>query len=151
MARIESSVTSVSWIPLDAMEGVQGLVADLGVGRWDLPPPDQLENLDELIAADAIRFANELRAWIEVEDGVITGYGHLGKGRMGQSIPKAGSRQIAFAAVALPDLRPDPKSTSHQSASYRPPGDEPGCRCLDASIAGRSCNSPRPRPGRRWP
>jgi CRP-like cAMP-binding protein len=109
MARIESSVTSVSWIPLDAMEGVQGLVADLGVGHWDLPPPDQLENLDELIAADAIRFANELRAWIEVEDGVITRYGHLGKGRMGQSLLKAGSRQIAFAAVALPDLRPDPE------------------------------------------
>jgi CRP-like cAMP-binding protein len=109
MARIESSVTSVSWIPLDAMEGVQGLVADLGVGRWDLPPPDQLENLDELIAADVIRFANELRAWIEVEDGVITRYGHIGKGRMGQSILRAGSRQIAFAAVALPDLRPDPE------------------------------------------
>src|SRR5512132_1439354 len=109
MARIESSVTSVSWIPLDAMEGVRGLVADLGVGHWDLPPPEQLENLDELIAADAIRFANELRAWIEVEDGVITGRGHLGKGRMGQSILKAGSRQIAFAAVALPDLRPDPE------------------------------------------
>jgi CRP-like cAMP-binding protein len=109
MARIESSVTSVSWIPLDAMEGVRGLVADLGVGHWDLPPPDQLENLDELIAADAIRFANQLRAWIEVEDGVITRYGHLGKGRMGQSILRAGSRQIAFAAVALPDLRPDPQ------------------------------------------
>jgi CRP-like cAMP-binding protein len=109
MARIESSVTSVSWIPLDAMEGVRGLVADLGVGHWDLPPPEQLENLDELIAADAIRFANQLRAWIEVEDGVITGYGHLGKGRMGQSILRAGSRQIAFATVALPDLRPDPQ------------------------------------------
>jgi CRP-like cAMP-binding protein len=109
MARIESSVTSVSWIPLDAMEGVRGLVADLGVGHWDLPPPDQLENLDELIAADAIRFANQLRAWVEVEGGQITRYGQVGTGRMGQSIPKAGSRQIAFAAVALPDLRPDPQ------------------------------------------
>jgi hypothetical protein len=66
MVRIESSVTSVSWIPLDAMEGIRGLVADVGVGHWDLPPPDQLEDLDELIAADAIRFANELRAWIAV-------------------------------------------------------------------------------------
>jgi CRP-like cAMP-binding protein len=109
MARIESSMTSVSWIPLNAIEGVRGLVGDLGVGHWDLPPPEQLENLDELIAADAIRFANELRAWIEVEGGQITGYGHLGKGRMGQSILQAGSRQIAFAAVTLPDLRPDPQ------------------------------------------
>jgi CRP-like cAMP-binding protein len=109
MARIESSVTSVSWIPLDAMEGVRGLVADLGVGHWDLPPPDQLQNLDELIAADAIRFANKLRAWIEVEGGRITRYGQVGKGWMGPSILHAGSRQIAFAAVALPDLRPDPE------------------------------------------
>jgi hypothetical protein len=80
MARIESSVTSVSWIPWDAMEGVRGLITDLGVGHWDLPPPDQLENLDELIDADAIRFANELRAWVEVEGGHITRYGHLGNG-----------------------------------------------------------------------
>jgi CRP-like cAMP-binding protein len=109
MARIESSVTSVSWIPLDAMEGVRGLVVDLGVGHWDLPPPDRLENLDDLIGADAIRFANELRAWIDVEDGRIVGYRHLGKGRIGQTVLRAGSRQIAFPAVALPDLRPDPE------------------------------------------
>ena len=102
MARIESSVTSVSWIPWDAMEGVRGLITDLGVGHWDLPPPDQLENLDELIDADAIRFANELRAWVEVEGGHITRYGHLGNGRMGQSTLVAESRQVAFAAVALP-------------------------------------------------
>ena len=108
MARIESSVTSVSWIPWDAMEGVRGLITDLGVGHWDLPPPDQLENLDELIDADAIRFANDLRAWVEVEGGHITRYGHLGNGRMGQSTLVAESRQVAFAAVALPDLRPDP-------------------------------------------
>jgi CRP-like cAMP-binding protein len=109
MARIESSVTSVSWIPWDAMEGVRGLITDLGVGHWDLPPPDQLENLDELIDADAIRFANDLRAWVEVEGGHITRYGHLGNGRMGQSTLVAESRQVAFAAVALPDLRPDPE------------------------------------------
>ena len=137
MARIESSVTSVSWIPWDAMEGVRGLVADLGVGRWDFPPPDQLENLDELIAADAIRFANELRAWIEVEDGVITGYGPLGKGRMSQSILRAGSRQIAFAAVALPNLRPDPQvdltsvrfvQTTHPAHGLDDPGPDHPCR-----------------------
>jgi hypothetical protein len=30
------------------------------------------------LAADAVRFANELRAWVEVEDGRVTGHGHLG-------------------------------------------------------------------------
>jgi CRP-like cAMP-binding protein len=109
MARIESSVTSVSWIPLDAMQGLQKLAADLRVGHWDLPPPDRLDNLDELIAADAIRFANELRAWIDVDRGRITGYGHLGGGRMGRTTLRAGSRQAVFPAVALPDRRPEPE------------------------------------------
>ena len=52
MTRVESSVTALSWIPLDAMEGMGKLAADLGVSHWDLPPPDRLDNLDDLIAAD---------------------------------------------------------------------------------------------------
>ena len=109
MARIESSVTSVSWIPLDAMQGLPKLVADLQIGHWDLPPPDRLDSLDELIAADAIRFANELRAWIDVDGGCITGYGRLGGGRMSRTTLRAGSRQAVFPAIALPDRRPDPE------------------------------------------
>jgi hypothetical protein len=59
MARIESSVTSVSWIPLNAMQGIQKLAADLKASHWDPPPPDRLDSLDDLMAADAIRFAND--------------------------------------------------------------------------------------------
>ncbi len=109
MTRVESSVTALSWIPLDAMEGMGKLAADLGVSHWDLPPPDRLDNLDDLIAADAIRLANELRAWIEVEDGRISSYGQLGKGRIGRTTLRAGRRQVVFPAVALPDLRPAPE------------------------------------------
>jgi CRP-like cAMP-binding protein len=109
MARVESSVTSLSWIPIDAMQGVGKLAVGLGVGQWDLPPPDRLEHLDELLAADAVRCANQLRAWIEVEDGRVTGYGHLGRGHFGRSSLRAGPRQLTFPAVALPDLRPDPE------------------------------------------
>jgi hypothetical protein len=43
------------WIPLDAMEGIRGLIADLGVGHSDLPPSNHLQNLVKLIAGDAIR------------------------------------------------------------------------------------------------
>jgi CRP-like cAMP-binding protein len=109
MARVESSVTSLSWIPMDAMEGMGRLAADLGVSHWDLPPPDRLDNPDDLFTADAVRFANELRAWIDVEDGQIMGYGHLGKGRIGRTTLRAGSRQLVFPAVPLPDLRPAPE------------------------------------------
>jgi hypothetical protein len=92
MTRVESSVTALSWIPRDAMEGMGKLAADLGVSHWDLPPPDRLDNLDDLIAADAIRLANELRAWIEVEDGQIRCYGQLGQGRIGRTTLRAGPR-----------------------------------------------------------
>jgi CRP-like cAMP-binding protein len=109
MARIESSVTSVSWIPLDAMQGLQKLAADLRVSQWDLPPPDRLDNLDELIATGAIRFANQLRAWVEVEGGRITAHGSLGGGRMCATTLRAGSRQAVFPAVGLPDLQPEPE------------------------------------------
>ena len=109
MTRVESSVTALSWIPRDAMEGMGKLAADLGVSHWDLPPPDRLDNLDDLIAADAIRLANELRAWIEVEDGKIRRYGQLGQGRIGRTTLRAGPRQVVFPAVAFPDLRPAPE------------------------------------------
>jgi CRP-like cAMP-binding protein len=109
MARVESSVTSLSWIPMDAMRGVGKLAADLGIGRWDPPPPDRLGSLEELLAAGGIRFANQLRAWIEVEDGRITGHGQLGGGRVGPTTLRAGPRELEFPAAALPDLRPDPR------------------------------------------
>jgi CRP-like cAMP-binding protein len=109
MARIESSVTSVSWIPLDAMQGLQKLAADLQISHWDLPPPERLDSLDDLIAADAIRFANELRVWVDVEDGRITGHGRLGGCRIGRTL-QVGFNEVAFSAVALPDLCPDPET-----------------------------------------
>jgi len=90
------------------MEGIRKLAVDLGLAQWDLPPPDRLDDLDELLAADAVRFANELRAWIEVDGGRIVGYGQLGAGRTGQTMLWAGPRQVMFPAVALPDLRPRP-------------------------------------------
>ena len=64
--RIESSVISVSWIPREAIEGVVKLPFELGVAR-DLPPPDRLDDLEGLLGS-SIRFANELRAFIEVDD-----------------------------------------------------------------------------------
>jgi hypothetical protein len=84
--RIESSVTSVSWIPREAIEGMVKLPFELGVAHYDLPPPDRLDDLEGLLESSAIRFANELRAWVEVDDnGRVTGYGHLGRGHMGHT------------------------------------------------------------------
>src|SRR5437773_2750154 len=88
--RFESSVTSVSWIPREAVEGYTRLPWDLGIAHYDMPPPDTLDDLPGLLASDAARLANQLRAWVEVEDGRITRRGQAGRGLIGRT------RMIAF-------------------------------------------------------
>ena len=66
--RIESSVTAISWIPSEAVEGLPKLPFTMGVAHYDDPPPDVIEDLDAMREADAFREANELRAYIEVAD-----------------------------------------------------------------------------------
>jgi len=106
--RIESSVTSISWIPSEAIEGLAKLTFDLGVTHYDEVPPDQIVDLEELRLTDRFREANELRAYIDVEDGRIVGYGQLGQGHIGATTVRVGPGAIRFPAVHLPDIRPEP-------------------------------------------
>jgi len=107
--RIETSVTSISWIPSEAIEGPSKIPFEFGVTHYDRPPPDTIDDLEELRKQDRFREANELRAFIEVEDGRIVGFGHLGKGHIGATTVKLGPAAVRFPAVHLPDLRPDPE------------------------------------------
>jgi hypothetical protein len=106
--RIESSVTSISWIPSEAVRGMTKLPFEMGVAHYDVAPPDVVEDLDALREADRFRFANHLRAWIEVEGGRITDHGCSGGGQIGATTMRLGGRVATFAAVAFPDRRPDP-------------------------------------------
>ena len=108
--RIESSVTAISWIPSEAVEGLPKLPFSFGVAHYDDPPPERLESLDALREADAFREANELRAFIEVDDaGAIVDYGHLGGGYIGVTRVKLGPRELTIPAVAYPTLQPEPQ------------------------------------------
>ena len=107
--RIEASTTCLSWIPPQAVEGAFKVPFGLGVAHYDKPPPESDPDVEALLAADAIRFANELRAWIDVEDGQVTGYGMTGGGRLGSTTVRLGSRGLTFAGVALPDLPAPPE------------------------------------------
>jgi hypothetical protein len=107
--RIESSVTSVTWIPSEAIEGMPKLPFELGVAHYDQPPPETLGNLDKLRDADAFREANELRAWIEVQGGRIVDYGHEGRGLIGVTRIRLGPGRLAFPAVAFPLIQPEPE------------------------------------------
>jgi cyclic nucleotide-binding protein len=109
--RYESCVTSVSWIPSEAVTGATRAAFDAGLSHYDEPPPATLGDLEELRAAGRFRFANLLRAWIDVDgSGRITGGGYGGGGGlMGSTTVRLGSLSHSFQAVALPDLRPEPE------------------------------------------
>ncbi|MFN2464807.1 MAG: cyclic nucleotide-binding domain-containing protein [Candidatus Dormibacteria bacterium] len=110
--RIQSSVTSISWIPSEAITGMFRMPFDIGVSHYDEPPPKELTDLDELRRADRFRFANRLSAWIEVEEGRITGYGQDGSGLIGATTVSLGGRSLTVTAASFPDRRPDPTVTT---------------------------------------
>ena len=124
--RFESSVTSVSWIPREAIEGYTRLPWQLGIAHYDLPPPDVLDDLQALVDADAIRFANELRAFVDVEEGRVVGYGQSGRGHIGGTRVQLGTVRARFPAVAFPELRPAPEVGGDRVRFMQTAGGRPG-------------------------
>ncbi|MGI8609435.1 MAG: cyclic nucleotide-binding domain-containing protein [Candidatus Dormibacteria bacterium] len=110
--RIESSVTSLSWIPSEAISGMYRLPFDMGLNHYDESPPERIADLQELRRQDRFRFANHLAAWIDVEDGQIVDFGHSGGGLIGATVVKLGGRSMSVAAAAFPDRRPEPTVTA---------------------------------------
>src|SRR4051812_2430545 len=108
--RRSSSITSVSWIPSEAIPGLMKLPFSMGVGHYDAPPSAQLGDLATWRDADLFRFANRLAAWIEVDDsGRITGQGHTGGGLIGSTTVRLGPKAVTFAAISYPDLQNEPE------------------------------------------
>jgi len=115
--RMESSVTSLSWIPSEAVTGANKPMFEFGIAHYDEPPPDVLGDITEMAAADAFRFANRLTAWVDVEGGRIVGAGYGDGGVMGSTTVRLGGKGITFAAVELPQLREEPVVTA-ESATF---------------------------------
>lgn len=108
--RIESSVTSLSWIPSEAIQSVLvALPFDMGIGRYDMPPPEVIEDFDQLRASEAFRFANLLRAYAEIEDGKVVDAGYVGDAHLSVTRMKLGPREIVFEPTPLPPIRRDPE------------------------------------------
>jgi Cyclic nucleotide-binding domain len=109
--RVESSVTSISWIPSEAIEGMPKVPFELGIGHYDPPPPDSLQEGDLVALRDADRFreANELKAWLEVEAGQIVGYGYDGGGYVGSTGFNLGVKKLVIPGVAFDVLRAEPE------------------------------------------
>ena len=108
--RHSSSVTSVSWIPSEAIPGPMKIPFSLGIGHYDPPLPGELGDLVEWRDADRFRFANNLAAWIEVDDGgTITDCGHTGQGLIGSTTLRLGPSSVTFTAFSYPDLQNEPE------------------------------------------
>ena len=107
--RTESSVTSLSWIPSEAVRGGTRVAFDKGFTHYDDPPPDVIEDLEALRLADRFRFANVLSAFVESDaDGTITDYGYTGGGLMGSTTVALAGLNKQFEAVALPVIQQPP-------------------------------------------
>ena len=110
--RIERSITTISWIPSEAFEGIAKLGTKLGVAHYDPPPPDDISapgTLERLRDADGFRFANRLHVWVDVEDGRIVDHGYSGSGFIGATTINVGVTEVTVPAVALPDRRLEPE------------------------------------------
>ena len=108
--RIESSVTSITWIPSEAIEGMPKLPFEWGLAHYDEPPHDRLVDIDAMHENDLFREANELKAWIEAdEDGTIRDCGYSGGGRIGVTRLKLFRRELTFPAVQYPAIQAEPE------------------------------------------
>jgi len=109
--KFESSVTAVSWIPFEAVKGFLAVPFDMGLAHYDEPLPSRLDDLDDWHRKDLFRECNELKGWIEVEDGKISAWGQHGGGRIGVTRLKIGPKTLTVKAKAMPDIRPEPVVT----------------------------------------
>jgi hypothetical protein len=109
--RIESSVTAISWIPSEAIEGMPKIPFELGIGHYDEPPPDTLSegDLERLRDADRFREANVLKGWVEVEDGKIVDAGYEGGGLVGSTTFRLGLKDLVFQGIPFETLQQEPE------------------------------------------
>ncbi|HEY7004607.1 MAG TPA: cyclic nucleotide-binding domain-containing protein [Gaiellaceae bacterium] len=126
--RIESAVTAISWIPSEAIQGMPKIPFELGIGHYDEPPPGHLEQADlaRLRDEDRFREANDLRAWIEVEDGKIVDFGHEGDGYVGTTTFKFGPKNLVFQGVAFEILRPETEVRDTEARFFQTVGGRAG-------------------------
>jgi hypothetical protein len=117
---------SVSWIPTEAMSGPLRVPVDLGLGHYDDPLPDHIDDIESLREADRFRFANELRAWIDVEHDRVVDAGYSAGGHMGATTVSLGVGSITIPAVEFPDIRKEPIITATSATFTQTAGGRTG-------------------------
>ena len=86
--RRQSSTTSLSWIPSEAIEGSMRIPFDKSMAQYDSPRPDRVRDVEALRDADRFRFANVRSAWVETDRAEeIERLGYSGGGMMQRQAP----------------------------------------------------------------
>ena len=101
-------MTSISWLPADAVKALAQLPFDIGSPDFDSQLPNEFTDLDEVMATFSCRFVNQLTAWIDVGDaGEILEAGYRGGGRTGTL--EHPSRRYLFLEAPMADVQPPPE------------------------------------------
>ena len=129
--RIESSVTSVSWIPSEAITGMPKSVFEVGFTHYDDPLPDVLGadvrgSLEQWRDENRFRFANQLSAWIEVEGDQIVDAGYSGGGMIGVTTVKLATKTATVETFPLPDIQEPPEITATSARFVQTAGGRTG-------------------------
>lgn len=140
--RQEATVMSVSWIPSESVGGLLRGGFDRGFSHYDDPPPDRIRGaaeVEELRAADRLRFANIVSAWVEVEAGRVTASGWSEDGGlvMGSTTVRVSRLGATFRGYSLPVLRSEAEVLDDQVTFVQ-------------TVGGRTA-LPLPRPVRHAP
>jgi hypothetical protein len=135
--RIEKQATSLSWIPSESIPGLLRLPFKRGVMHYDPPPPLTLTDLDARRERGELRFANRLRAYVEVDNGRVTSCGYLGGIMPGLTPVTVGPLRVLLPAKPNPDIQWAPVVTDDSVTFTQTAGCRPGFSFV--------------RPSLRWP
>jgi hypothetical protein len=108
--RVEGSVTTISWVPSEAVERDARAGLRLGTTSADDAPPAELgPDIDATLDAvsDQYRFANHLWAFAEFDDdGEVRRYGERGTGRLGRRAVRG--VDLSIGTIPMPERRGEP-------------------------------------------
>lgn len=124
--RIERRATSISWIPSDSIPGLLRVPFARGIMHYDPPPPLTLTDVEGMRQRGEFRFANRVGAYIDVDDGRITGCGYTGDNLMGLTPITAGPLQIRLPTKANRLIQWQPAVTATHATFVQTAGGRPG-------------------------
>ena len=124
--RIERSVTSISWIPSDSIPGLLRLPFSRGIMHFDPPPPLTLTDVEGMRRRGEFRFAHRLSAYIDVDDGRITGCGYTGGKVMGLTPITAGRLRVMLPTKGNRDIQWEPAVADDEATFVQTAGGRPG-------------------------